>query len=175
MQPPQAMEVRVKILYTSLWHSDVYLWEAKGEIPLFPHLFGHEAGGIVGSGVTDLQPGDHVIPVFTAECKDCAHCKSEESKKCDLLGINTDRGMMLSDGSLCSLSRENPYIALSVLPPSVSTLLSRPGTEGKRDKRPHRASLNCTKSGASSQPFMAVLLEHNRKIYRQLSIVPLEI
>lgn len=52
----------------------------------------------VGEGVTELQPGDHVLPVFTGECKDCAHCKSEESNMCDLLRINTDRKVMINDG-----------------------------------------------------------------------------
>ncbi|KAF9599674.1 hypothetical protein IFM89_001620 [Coptis chinensis] len=99
--PPQAMEVRLKILYTSLCHTDVYFWEAKGQTPMFPRIFGHEAGGIVesvGEGVTELKPGDHVLPVFTGECKECAHCKSEESNMCDLLRINTDRGVMIGDG-----------------------------------------------------------------------------
>jgi len=99
--PPQALEVRVKILFTSLCHTDLYFWEAKGQNPLFPRIFGHEAGGIVesiGEGVTDVRPGDHVLPVFTGECKECRHCKSEESNMCDLLRINTDRGVMLNDG-----------------------------------------------------------------------------
>lgn len=52
----------------------------------------------VGEGVTDLKPGDTVLPVFTGECKECRHCKSEESNMCDLLRINTDRTVMLSDG-----------------------------------------------------------------------------
>ncbi|XP_037493706.1 alcohol dehydrogenase 1 [Jatropha curcas] len=99
--PPQANEVRLKILFTSLCHTDVYFWEAKGQSPLFPRIFGHEASGIVesvGPGVTDLKPGDHVLPVFTGECRECRHCKSEESNMCDLLRINTDRGVMLADG-----------------------------------------------------------------------------
>jgi len=99
--PPQAMEVRIKILFTSLCHTDVYFWEAKGQTPMFPRIFGHEAGGIVesvGEGVTELAPGDHVLPVFTGECKECPHCKSAESNMCDLLRINTDRGVMISDG-----------------------------------------------------------------------------
>ncbi|XP_047091693.1 alcohol dehydrogenase 1 [Lolium rigidum] len=99
--PPQAMEVRVKILFTALCHTDVYFWEAKGQTPVFPRIFGHEAGGIVesvGEGVTELAPGDHVLPVFTGECKECPHCKSAESNMCDLLRINTDRGVMISDG-----------------------------------------------------------------------------
>ncbi|KAK6277196.1 hypothetical protein POUND7_017519 [Theobroma cacao] len=98
--PPQASEVRLKILFTSLCHTDVYFWEAKGQNPLFPRIYGHEAGGIVesvGGGVTELKPGDHVLPVFTGECMDCAHCKSEESNMCDLLRVNTDRGVMLND------------------------------------------------------------------------------
>ncbi|KAI9077547.1 hypothetical protein K1719_040479 [Acacia pycnantha] len=75
--PPQAGEVRLKILFTSLCHTDVYFWEAKGQTPVFPRIFGHEAGGIVesvGEGVTHLKPGDHALPVFT------------------------DRGVMIGDG-----------------------------------------------------------------------------
>ncbi|CAK7346840.1 unnamed protein product [Dovyalis caffra] len=99
--PPQANEVRLKILFTALCHTDIYFWEAKGQTPLFPRIYGHEAGGIVesvGPGVTAFQPGDHVLPVFTGECRECRHCKSEESNLCDLLRINTDRGVMLTDG-----------------------------------------------------------------------------
>ncbi|CAN1801803.1 Alcohol dehydrogenase 1 [Linum perenne] len=101
--PPQANEVRLKILFTSLCHTDVYFWEAKGQTPMFPRIYGHEAGGIVesvGPGVTDLAPGDKVLPVFTGECKECRHCKSEESNMCDLLRINTDRKSRFSvDGN----------------------------------------------------------------------------
>ncbi|CAL9023312.1 unnamed protein product [Prunus brigantina] len=66
--PPQANEVRVKIKYTSLCHTDVHFWEAKGQTGLFPRIFGHEAAGVVenvGDGVKNLKPGDHVLPVFT--------------------------------------------------------------------------------------------------------------
>ena len=48
--------------------------------------------------MTDLKEDDSVLPVFTGECGECRHCKSEESNMCDLLRINTDRGVMLSDG-----------------------------------------------------------------------------
>ncbi|KAL5990153.1 hypothetical protein ACLOJK_011050 [Asimina triloba] len=101
VEPPQALEVRIKVKFTSLCHTDVSFWEPKGQAALFPRIFGHEASGIVesvGEGVTDLQVGDHVLPVFTGECKECRHCKSEESNMCDLLRINTDRGVMLNNG-----------------------------------------------------------------------------
>lgn len=52
----------------------------------------------VGEGVEDLKPGDHVLPVFTGECGECRHCLSEESNMCDLLRIDTDRGVMFRDG-----------------------------------------------------------------------------
>jgi len=99
--PPQAMEVRIKVHYTALCRTDLVFWEAKGQAPLFPRIFGHEAAGVVesvGEGVTDLKPGDSVLPVFTGECRECRHCKSEESNMCDLLRINTERGVMISDG-----------------------------------------------------------------------------
>ncbi|KAL4615072.1 hypothetical protein ACB092_07G098200 [Castanea dentata] len=110
--PPQAMEVRLKILFTSLCHTDVYFWEAK--TPLSPRIFGHEAGSFFHiqlntftnyivvflrwRGCDNLKPGDHALPVFTGECKECRHCKSEESNMCDLLKINTDQCVMLNDG-----------------------------------------------------------------------------
>eukprot|EP01018_Ginkgo_biloba_P014286 Gb_18735 [translate_table: standard] len=111
--PPQAMEVRIKVHYTALCHTDLFFWECKGQKPLFPRIFGHEAAGVVesvGEGVTELKQGDHVLPVFTGECKECAHCKSEESNLCDLLRINTDRGVMISDGkSRFSINKEPIY------------------------------------------------------------------
>lgn len=65
---------------------------------IFCHLIICRIVESVGEGVTELKPGDHVLPIFTGECKECAHCKSEESNMCDLLRINTDRGVMLNDG-----------------------------------------------------------------------------
>jgi len=99
--PPQTKEVRIRVHYTALCHTDLYFWEAKGQTPLFPRILGHEAAGVVesvGEGVTDLKEGDTVLPVFTGECGECRHCKSEESNMCDLLRINTDRGVMIHDG-----------------------------------------------------------------------------
>ncbi|KAJ1409606.1 hypothetical protein SESBI_22663 [Sesbania bispinosa] len=99
--PPQENEVRIKVKYSSLCHTDLHFWESKGLPPMFPRIFGHEASGIVesvGDGVLDLKAGDHVLPVFTGECGECPHCKSEESNMCDLLRINPVREVMISDG-----------------------------------------------------------------------------
>nr|AGV54476.1 alcohol dehydrogenase 1 [Phaseolus vulgaris] len=99
--PPGKGEVRLKILFNSLCRTDVYWWDVKGQNPLFPRILGHEASGIVesvGEGVTHLKPGDHALPIFTGECGECKYCKSEESNLCEVLRINSDRGVMLSDG-----------------------------------------------------------------------------
>ncbi|KAE8653858.1 Alcohol dehydrogenase 1 [Hibiscus syriacus] len=80
---PQKDEVRIKILFTA-YVTLIYYWECKGYTPLFPRILGHEASGIVesvGEGVTDVKPGDHVLPIFTGECKECRHCLSEENGK----------------------------------------------------------------------------------------------
>ncbi|KAE8646201.1 hypothetical protein Csa_016806 [Cucumis sativus] len=94
--PPQANEVRVKILFTALCHTDVYFWEAKGQTPMFPRIFGHEAGGRRSDRFERRRP---CAASVHRECGECRHCKSEESNMCDLLRINTDRGVMISDGN----------------------------------------------------------------------------
>lgn len=100
VDPPKAGEVRIKVLYTSLCRSDVTFWLDKPKIGLFPRIFGHEASGIVesvGEGVTEFIEGDHVLPLYTGECKKCAHCKSAKSNLCEKSRVSSARGVMLSD------------------------------------------------------------------------------
>ncbi|XP_034051143.1 alcohol dehydrogenase 1-like [Thalassophryne amazonica] len=84
--PPQANEVRIKIVSTAICHSDMYhLLENKHEGG-FPVVLGHEAAGIVesvGSGVTEFQPGDKVIPLFLSQCRECRFCKNPKSNHCE--------------------------------------------------------------------------------------------
>ncbi|PHT83427.1 Alcohol dehydrogenase 1 [Capsicum annuum] len=98
--PPQQMEVRLKILFTSLCHTDVCFWEAKNQKDVYitALLLVFRIVESMGEGVTELAPGDHVLLVFAGECKNCAHCKSEESNMCSLLRINTYKGVMIRDG-----------------------------------------------------------------------------
>ncbi|GFZ10503.1 zinc-binding alcohol dehydrogenase family protein [Actinidia rufa] len=69
--PPEAHEVRIRILCTSLCHSDITFWKMKGPLGYFPRIFGHEAIGVVesiGENVDELTEGDMVIPSFMADC-----------------------------------------------------------------------------------------------------------
>ncbi|KAM3594038.1 uncharacterized protein V6R79_001022 [Siganus canaliculatus] len=83
--PPQANEIRIKIVATAVCHSDLYqLYENSVTIG-FPTVLGHEAAGIVesiGPGVTECQPGDQVIPVFMAQCGECRFCKDPRTNQC---------------------------------------------------------------------------------------------
>ncbi|PIA54942.1 hypothetical protein AQUCO_00901090v1 [Aquilegia coerulea] len=99
VDPPNSMEIRIKVVCTSLCRSDVTQWESKTAVPLFPRIFGHEASGIVesiGEGVTEFKEGDHVLTVFTGECMTCKHCSSGKSNMCQILGLER-RGLMHSD------------------------------------------------------------------------------
>ncbi|KAI7730177.1 hypothetical protein M8C21_001465 [Ambrosia artemisiifolia] len=98
--PPQAGEVRVQILFTALCHTDAYTWSGKDPEGLFPCILGHEAAGIVesvGEGVTEVKPGDHVIPCYQAECKECKFCKSGKTNLCGKIRGATGVGVMMND------------------------------------------------------------------------------
>ncbi|ONK75573.1 uncharacterized protein A4U43_C03F18330 [Asparagus officinalis] len=88
VEPPKAWEVRIKIICTSLCHSDVTLWKMKEFPGIFPRIFGHEAVGTVesvGEHVEDIRAGDTVVPTFLAHCGRCVDCRSERSNICSLL------------------------------------------------------------------------------------------
>ncbi|CBI26407.3 hypothetical protein VitviT2T_023999 [Vitis vinifera] len=96
VSPPQPMEIRIKVVSTSLCRSDITAWS---QAPIFPRIFGHEASGIVesvGEGVTEFEEGDHVLTLFTGECMTCRHCTSGKSNMCQVLGLER-KGVMHSD------------------------------------------------------------------------------
>lgn len=77
VEPPRAGEVLVKISHTGVCHTDAFTLSGDDPEGLFPAVLGHEGAGTVvevGAGVTSVQPGDHVIPLYTAECGTCLFC-----------------------------------------------------------------------------------------------------
>ncbi|KAK5857026.1 hypothetical protein PBY51_010296 [Eleginops maclovinus] len=84
--PPQANEIRIKIVATAVCHTDLHQLFENTHEDCFPTVLGHEAAGIVesvGPGVTEYQPGDKVIPLFIAQCRECRFCKSPRTNQCD--------------------------------------------------------------------------------------------
>ncbi|KAF0808238.1 alcohol dehydrogenase [Alcanivorax sp. S71-1-4] len=106
VQDPRAGEVLVRIVATSVCHTDAYTLSGKDPEGLFPSVLGHEGAGIVeavGPGVTSLQPGDHVIPLYTAECGKCKFCLSGKTNLCGAVRATQGQGLMPDGTSRFSL------------------------------------------------------------------------
>ncbi len=95
--PPQAGEVLVKITHTGVCHTDAFTLSGDDPEGVFPAVLGHEGGGIVvevGEGVTSVQVGDHVIPLYTAECGQCKFCLSGKTNLCSSVRATQGKGLM---------------------------------------------------------------------------------
>jgi S-(hydroxymethyl)glutathione dehydrogenase / alcohol dehydrogenase len=95
--PPQAGEVLVKITHTGVCHTDAFTLSGDDPEGIFPAVLGHEGAGIVvevGAGVTTLKPGDHVIPLYTAECRECKFCLSGKTNLCQKVRATQGKGLM---------------------------------------------------------------------------------
>jgi len=95
--PPKAGEVRVKVLYCGVCHTDKYTLSGIDPEGVFPVILGHEGGCVVesvGEGVTSVQPGDHVIPLYVPECKECKFCTSGKTNLCQKVRSTQGKGVM---------------------------------------------------------------------------------
>jgi S-(hydroxymethyl)glutathione dehydrogenase/alcohol dehydrogenase len=95
--PPRAGEVLVRIVATGVCHTDAFTLSGDDPEGLFPAVLGHEGGGIVveiGEGVSSVKPGDHVIPLYTAECRVCKFCKSGKTNLCQAVRATQGKGVM---------------------------------------------------------------------------------
>ncbi len=101
VDPPRAGEVLVRIHASGVCHTDAFTLSGDDPEGLFPAVLGHEGGGVVvavGVGVTSVKPGDHVIPLYTAECRQCKFCKSGRTNLCQAVRATQGKGLM-PDGS----------------------------------------------------------------------------
>ena len=97
LEGPKAGEVLVEIKATGICHTDAYTLSGADPEGLFPAILGHEGAGVVvecGPGVTSLKPGDHVIPLYTPECRECEYCLSRKTNLCQKIRITQGRGQM---------------------------------------------------------------------------------
>ena len=95
--PPQPGEVMVKITHTAVCHTDAYTLSGDDPEGVFPAVLGHEGGGIVvqvGEGVTSVAAGDHVIPLYTPECRMCKFCLSGKTNLCQKIRATQGKGLM---------------------------------------------------------------------------------
>ncbi|CAG0942324.1 S-(hydroxymethyl)glutathione dehydrogenase / alcohol dehydrogenase [Gammaproteobacteria bacterium] len=101
LEGPKAGEVLVEIRATGVCHTDEFTRSGADPEGLFPAIFGHEGAGVVvdvGSGVKSVKKGDHVIPLYTPECRECPSCLSRKTNLCTAIRATQGRGLM-PDGS----------------------------------------------------------------------------
>lgn len=97
VMPPKAGEVRVRVVATGVCHTDAFTLSGDDPEGNFPAILGHEGGGIVesiGEGVTSVQVGDHVIPLYTPECGECKFCLSGKTNLCQKIRDTQGKGLM---------------------------------------------------------------------------------
>jgi len=97
MEGPKAGEVLVEVMATGVCHTDAFTLSGADPEGIFPAILGHEGAGIVreiGAGVTSLKVGDHVIPLYTPECRQCKTCLSQRSNLCTSIRATQGKGLM---------------------------------------------------------------------------------
>ena len=97
LEGPKAGEVLVEIIATGICHTDAYTLDGLDSEGIFPSVLGHEGAGIVrevGAGVTSVAPGDHVIPLYTPECRQCKSCLSGKTNLCTAIRATQGKGLM---------------------------------------------------------------------------------
>ncbi|MBW4681364.1 MAG: S-(hydroxymethyl)glutathione dehydrogenase/class III alcohol dehydrogenase [Microcoleus vaginatus WJT46-NPBG5] len=106
LEPPKAGEVLVEIKASGICHTDAYTLSGADPEGLFPAILGHEGAGVVvevGKDVTSLKPGDHVIPLYTPECRQCEYCLSKKTNLCQAIRLTQGKGLMPDGSSRFSL------------------------------------------------------------------------
>ncbi|WP_107851927.1 S-(hydroxymethyl)glutathione dehydrogenase/class III alcohol dehydrogenase [Oceanimonas marisflavi] len=97
VMPPKAGEVLVRVVASGVCHTDAFTLSGDDPEGIFPVILGHEGGGIVeavGEGVTSVEVGDHVIPLYTPECGECKFCKSGKTNLCQKIRETQGKGLM---------------------------------------------------------------------------------
>lgn len=109
---PKDGEVLVEIMATGICHTDAYTLDGFDSEGLFPSILGHEGAGIVrevGAGVTSVKEGDHVIPLYTPECRQCKTCTSQKSNLCTSIRATQGKGVMPDGTSRFSYKGQTIY------------------------------------------------------------------
>jgi S-(hydroxymethyl)glutathione dehydrogenase/alcohol dehydrogenase len=109
LEGPKAGEVLVEVKATGLCHTDAFTLSGRDPEGLFPSIMGHEGAGVVaevGAGVTSVAPGDHVIPLYIPECRQCKACLSGKTNLCIAIRATQGRGVMPDGTSRFAIGKE---------------------------------------------------------------------
>ena len=112
LEGPRAGEVLVEIKATGVCHTDEFTLSGKDPEGIFPSILGHEGAGVVvdvGPNVTTLQKGDHVIPLYTPECRQCEYCLSRKTNLCQAIRTTQGKGLMPDGTSRFSRGKDTIF------------------------------------------------------------------
>src|SRR5436853_5118379 len=112
LEGPKSGEVMVEIKATGICHTDEFTRSGADPEGLFPAILGHEGAGVVvetGAGVTSVKRGDHVIPLYTPECRQCSSCLSRKTNLCTAIRATQGQGVMPDGTSRFSLGGEKLF------------------------------------------------------------------
>ena len=112
VEGPREGEVLVEIKSTGICHTDEFTLAGKDPEGLFPAILGHEGAGIVvevGKNVKSLVPGDHVIPLYTPECRTCDYCTSGKTNLCQAIRETQGKGLMPDETSRFSIGKDRLF------------------------------------------------------------------
>jgi S-(hydroxymethyl)glutathione dehydrogenase / alcohol dehydrogenase len=112
LEGPREGEVLVEIKASGICHTDAFTLSGEDPEGLFPAILGHEGAGVVvevGAGVTSLKEGDHVIPLYTPECRECEYCTSGKTNLCQAVRETQGQGLMPDGSSRFSLDGEQVF------------------------------------------------------------------
>src|SRR6186713_2091732 len=108
LEGPKQGEVLIEIMATGICHTDAYTLDGFDSEGIFPSILGHEGAGIVrevGAGVTSVAPGDHVVLLYTPECRACKSCLSRKTNLCTAIRATQGKGVMPDGTSRFSIGK----------------------------------------------------------------------
>ena len=139
LEGPKDGEVLVEIMATGICHTDAYTLDGLDSEGIFPSVLGHEGCGVVrevGRGVTSVKPGDHVIPLYTPECRQCKMCLSGKTNLCSAIRSTQGQGLMPDGTSRFSYKGETIYHYMGCSTFSNFTVLPEIAVAKIRDDAP---------------------------------------
>src|SRR5688500_7356489 len=143
LEGPRAGEVLVEIMATGICHTDAYTLDGFDSEGIFPSILGHEGAGIVrevGAGVISVAPGDHVIPLYTPECRQCKSCLSRKTNLCTAIRATQGKGVMPDGTSRFSHKGQTIYHYMGCSTFSNFTVLPEIAVAKIRDDAPFQTS-----------------------------------
>ena len=133
LEGPRAGEVLVEVKATGICHTDAFTLSGGDPEGIFPSILGHEGAGVVvevGAGVKSLKVGDHVIPLYTPECRECEYCLNPKTNLCQAIRTTQGKGLMPDGTSRFSIGGKPLFHYMAARPSRTTRCCPRSPSPG---------------------------------------------